>query len=73
MNAVNQAADLFQNLFPVVQEYGRAFGLMPSQSEPSGITVQPVPEPKPWYQDVPPWAWGAAAALGAVVLIKLLN
>ncbi len=72
MNAVSQAADLFKELFPVVQEYGKAFGLMPTQ-DPSAITVQPVPEPRPWYEDVPAWVWGLAAGLGAVVLVKLLD
>ena len=70
MNATQQTADLLDQIFPVIQEYADAFGLMP-KPEPQPQTV--VVQPKPWYEDLPPWVWGAAAVVGVVLVVKLLE
>ncbi len=71
MNAAQETAGLLEELFPVVQQYGDLFGLLPKDqpTQPQTVVVQP----KPWYEDLPPWVWGVAAAVGALVLFRVLE
>lgn len=73
MNAASQFNDLLKEFMPTLEELGDMFGLMPKESppqpEPQTIRV----EPRPWYEDLPPWVWGVGAAVGAVLLLKLLE
>jgi len=70
MRATSQFNHLLQEFIPTLESLGEIFGFLPQEEpEPQSIVV----EPRPWYEDVPPWAWGAAAAVGAVLLIKLLE
>jgi len=71
MNAASDLDRLLQEFLPTLKEYGDVFGFLPKQDQPQAIQVQPVQ--RPWYQDVPPWVWGVGAAVGAVVLFKLLE
>ncbi len=73
MNAATQFNDLLKEFLPTLEEMGDLFGFLPQQpSTPQTIEVQPAP-PRPWYQDLPPWVWGVGAAVGAVLLLKLLE
>ena len=71
MNAASQFNDLLQEFLPTFEELGDIFGFLPQESQLQTIEVQPVP--RPWYEDLPPWVWGVGAAVGAVLLLKLLE
>ena len=71
MNAAHDLNRLLGEFLPTLQEYGDAFGFLPQKSEPQTVNVQPVP--KAWYEDLPPWVWGIGAAVGTVLILKLLE
>ncbi|WP_457638432.1 hypothetical protein [Oceanithermus sp.] len=77
MDALSQAGNLFDDLFPVLKEYGLVpvndTGPMP-QPQPA-IVVQPSPEvvaPK-WYDQIPPWGWGLIGLGGGALVFALLR
>ena len=78
MNALNQATDVLAKATPVLGDLLHATGIVPEPAPPAapeppasggGIVVKPVP----WYENIPPWALAAGAAVGAVLLFKLLE
>jgi len=72
MNAASQFNRLLNEFIPTIEELGEIFGFLPEQPEPQPETV--VVEPvRPWYEELPSWVWGVAAAFGAVLLFKLLE
>jgi len=75
MRGASQFNGLLHEFLPTLEEFGDLFGLL-NEAEPQ-IVVEPQPEPvrgsEPWYQGIPPWAWGVAAAVGTVFVLKLLE
>lgn len=74
MRGASQFNNLLQEFLPTLEEFGDLFGFL-NEAEPQTIVVEPQPAPvsEPWYQGIPPWAWGVAAAVGTVFVLKLLE
>ncbi len=76
MDALDQATDVIAKATPVLEDFLYATGIA---VEPAPVPEPPasgggiVVEPVPWYENIPPWALAAGAAVGAVILIKLLE